>query len=51
MRKAVLASRVEGLEFIESEGAGRLIEPGDLKDLEEALHDLLVNSQKRIKMA
>jgi len=48
--KPVVASRVEGLEFIESEGSGRLIEPGDVKDLGEALHDLSSNSQKRINM-
>lgn len=48
--KPVIASRVEGLEFIETEGTGRLIEPGDLKDLKEALLDLLTAPEKRVDM-
>jgi glycosyltransferase involved in cell wall biosynthesis len=46
----VIASRIEGLEFIEAEGAGRLIEPGGVKNLEEALLDLLTDTQKRTNM-
>jgi glycosyltransferase involved in cell wall biosynthesis len=48
--KPVVASRVEGLEFIEVEGAGRLIEPGDLNDLKEVLFDLLTFPEKRVDM-
>ncbi len=48
--KPVIASRVEGLEFIEAEGAGRLVEPGDLGGLKEALLELLEDSQKRTEM-
>ncbi len=48
--KPVIASRIEGLEFIEVEGAGRLIEPGDVESLEEALLDLLTDTQKRTNM-
>ncbi len=48
--KPVIASRIEGLEFIETEGAGRLIEPGDVKNLEEALLALLTDIQKRTNM-
>jgi len=48
--KPVIASRVEGLEFIEAEGVGRLTEPGDVKNLEETLVDLLTDSQKRVDM-
>ncbi len=48
--KPVVASRVKGLEFLELEGAGRLIEPGNVKALEEALQDLCANKEKRINM-
>jgi len=48
--KPVVASRIEGLEFVEAEGAGRLTEPGDVENLEEALFDLFTDSQKRINM-
>jgi len=48
--KPVVCSRVEGLEFIGSEGAGRLTEPGDLNDLKEALFDLLTFPEKRVDM-
>jgi starch synthase len=48
--KPVVCSRVEGLEFIGSEGAGRVIEPGDLDDLKEALFDLLRFPEKRVDM-
>jgi glycosyltransferase involved in cell wall biosynthesis len=48
--KPVVASRIEGLEFIESEGAGWLIEPGDVKSLEEALLDLVMDGKKREDM-
>lgn len=48
--KPVVCSRVEGLEFIGSEGAGRLTEPGDLNDLKEALFELLTVPEKRVDM-
>jgi len=43
-------SRVEGLEFIRSEGAGLLTEPGDLNDLKEALFELVTVPEKRADM-
>jgi len=48
--KPVIASRVGGLEFIKTEGVGRLIESGDLKDIKEALLDLLSAPEKRVDM-
>jgi glycosyltransferase involved in cell wall biosynthesis len=48
--KPVVASRIEGMEFVEAEGAGRLTEPGDLNDLKEALFDLLTFPKKRVDM-
>jgi glycosyltransferase involved in cell wall biosynthesis len=48
--KPIVASRVEGLEFIEVEGIGRLVESEDITSIEAVLHDLLKNSQKRIVM-
>jgi len=48
--KPVVASRIEGLEFIEEEGAGCLVELGDVIGLGKALEDLLRNRDKRIEM-
>jgi glycosyltransferase involved in cell wall biosynthesis len=48
--KPVVSSRIEGLEFIEEEGAGRLIEPEDVTGLEKALYDLIKDLQKRMRM-
>jgi glycosyltransferase involved in cell wall biosynthesis len=48
--KPVVCSRVEGLEFIGLEGAGRVVEPGDLDDLKEALFDLLRFPENRVDM-
>jgi glycosyltransferase involved in cell wall biosynthesis len=48
--KPVVASRVEGLEFIEEEGTGELIEPEDAIGLEKALYDLIKDPQERIDM-
>lgn len=48
--KPVVASRVEGLEFIEDEGTGRLVEPEDAISLEKALYDLIKTPPQRIKM-
>jgi len=48
--KPVLSSRVEGLEFIETEGLGRLVEPENGASLEEGLCDLLRDSQRRKEM-
>ena len=48
--KPVIASRVEGLEFIEIEGVGRLVEPGDSLSLEKTIIDLLLDPRKRADM-
>jgi len=48
--KPVIASRVAGLEFIGIEEVGRLVEPGDLKNIKEALLDLLSAPEKRVEM-
>ncbi len=48
--KPVVASRVEGLEFIEEEGIGRLIEPEDVIGFERALDQLIQQPEKRIEM-
>jgi starch synthase len=48
--KAVVASRVEGLEFIEEEGIGRLVEPEDVIGLERTLNDLIKSPQERMRM-
>ena len=44
--KPVVASRVEGLDFIEKEGVGRLMEPEDANSLKLAILDLLQEPQK-----
>ena len=48
--KPIVASRVEGLEFIEEEGVGCLIEPEDVESLRKALYDLIKEPQERIRM-
>jgi glycosyltransferase involved in cell wall biosynthesis len=48
--KPVVSSRIEGLEFIEKQYAGQLVEPDDAVCLAKALEDLLGNSNKRIEM-
>jgi glycosyltransferase involved in cell wall biosynthesis len=48
--KPVICSRIEGLEFIEVEGVGRLIEPENVMTLRDELLNLIENSEKRIKM-
>ncbi len=48
--KPVVASRIEGLEFIDSEDVGCLVEPGDKIDLEKVLSDLLMNGKRREEM-
>jgi glycosyltransferase involved in cell wall biosynthesis len=48
--KPVVASRVEGLEFIETERVGRLVAPEDPIMLGEALVDLLEHPGERIEM-
>jgi glycosyltransferase involved in cell wall biosynthesis len=48
--KPVVYSRIEGLEFIEEEGAGCPVEPGDVTSLEKALLELEKEPQKRILM-
>lgn len=49
--KPVVASRVEGLDFIEKEGLGRLVEPRDLRCLEDVLLELLRDPRKRAEMS
>jgi len=48
--KPVVASRVEGLEFIEEEGTGLLVEPENVKNLEKELNKLIQEPQERVKM-
>jgi len=48
--KPIVSSRVEGLEFIEDEGVGRLIDPGDMINFKKALQDLLKDPKKREDM-
>jgi glycosyltransferase involved in cell wall biosynthesis len=48
--KPVVTSRIEGLEFIEAEGAGRLTAPEDIISLEEALSELIADPRKRADM-
>jgi len=48
--KPVVASRIEGLEFIEAEGAGLLTVPEDIIGLEEALTELIEEPHKRTDM-
>jgi glycosyltransferase involved in cell wall biosynthesis len=48
--KPVVTSRIEGLEFIETEGVGRLTAPEDSVGLEEALTELIKERRKRTEM-
>ena len=48
--KPVVTSRIEGLEFIEAEGVGRLTAPEDIIGLEEALNELIEEPRKRADM-
>jgi glycosyltransferase involved in cell wall biosynthesis len=48
--KPVVASRVEGLEFVEEERVGRLIKPEDGIDLEKTLSELIEQPQERLRM-
>lgn len=48
--KPILSSRVDGLEFIEKEEIGILVNPGDAANLAKNLLELLVNSELREKM-
>lgn len=48
--KPVVASRIGGIEFIEKEGAGKLVEPGEIKSLADAIDDLLDSREKREEM-
>ena len=48
--KPVVASRIEGLEFIEAEGVGLLTAPEDIMELEEALNELIKDPRKRADM-
>lgn len=48
--KPIIASRVEGLEFIEEEEVGYLVEPDDVISLEKALSRLIKEPQERTNM-
>jgi glycosyltransferase involved in cell wall biosynthesis len=48
--KPVICSRIVGLEFVEVEGVGRLVEPEDVVGLEKELHNLIKDPQKRVRM-
>ena len=48
--KPILASRVEGLEFIEKEGIGRLIEPDNPGEVKKTLYEMVKNQEERINM-
>jgi len=48
--KPVVTSRIEGLEFIEAEGVGRLTAPEDVIGLEEALTELIKEPGQRAEM-
>jgi len=48
--KPVVASKVEGLEFIEEEGIGRLVESGDVMRFQEEILDLIKNPEKGMMM-
>jgi len=48
--KPVVTSRIDGLEFIENEGIGELVDPGDVKGLAGALERLLQSKEKRVEM-
>jgi starch synthase len=48
--KPILASRVEGLEFIEKEGIGRLIEPDNPGEIKKTLYEMIKNQEERVNM-
>jgi len=48
--KPIVASRIEGLEFIEKEGIGCLIEPENAESLKKGLSHLIQEPQERIRM-
>lgn len=48
--KPVVTTRINGLEFIEKNGIGKLVTPGNATSLAEALDDLFDNREKMKKM-
>jgi glycosyltransferase involved in cell wall biosynthesis len=48
--KPVICSRINGLEFVEAEGVGRLIPPEDVVGLEKAVDDLSNSPEERMRM-
>jgi glycosyltransferase involved in cell wall biosynthesis len=48
--KPVVCSKIDGLEFIELEGVGRLVEPEDKVGLQEGLFHLIHHPEKRMAM-
>lgn len=48
--KPIVTTRVEGLEFIEEQGIGCLVEPEDVESLRKGVYVLLQQPHQRIKM-
>lgn len=49
-KKPIVTTNIYGLEFVEKEGVGKLVEPGEAIGLAEAIDDLLSNKEKREEM-
>ncbi|MBS3919012.1 MAG: glycosyltransferase family 4 protein [Deltaproteobacteria bacterium] len=49
--KPIVSSQAEGLEFIEEEGIGRVIDPEDTACFKDALEDLIEDQKKRDAMS
>jgi len=48
--KPVICSRIVGLEFVEVEGVGCLVEPEDVMGLGKELYNLIKDPKKRVRM-
>jgi glycosyltransferase involved in cell wall biosynthesis len=48
--KPAICSRIPGLEFVEVEGVGRLVEPEDVMGLTKEMYNLIKDPQKRVRM-
>lgn len=48
--KPVISSKVEGLEFIEEKGVGKLTEPGNIESIKNAILELLKKHREREEM-
>ncbi len=49
-KKPVVTTGIDGLEFIEKEGVGKIVMPGEAMELAEAIDDLLIDKEKREEM-